>query len=54
MGAFASATNLNNVYIESKTREEIKSMADFPWGRAVAGCRFHGSNGYVDGTGVFG
>lgn len=51
--AFLACNNLNNVYID-KTREEIKAMANFPFGRGTASCRFHGTNGYVDGTGVFG
>jgi len=52
-GAFAGCSNLINVYI-NKTREEIKVMTNFPWGRAVAACHFIGTNGYVDGTGNFG
>lgn len=52
--AFENCTSLNDVYIEHKTREQIAAMENFPFGRAVAACRFHGSNGYVDGTGVYG
>ena len=58
---FANTPNLQDIWIDNKTVDQIKQVASsgnivagygakFPWG-AASTCRFHGTDGIVLGNG---